>query len=407
VSAPTPRATGWVAHLRAGGTTPWAAFGAEAGVSTGSTSGGSTSGVSTGSTSGGSTSAGSTSGGSTSGGSTSGAWTPGAQQLEVLRRLNELGRPGPALVERVLAADLVGRGRGDLGLVGEPQRRFGTPPVDPADLPTPELLRVVTGLLAEDVVRAGTPTPPAPRRPRWRRVRYRLHGDPWLAVPMREELTRHGYPPGGGRAVTYLIGRDLGSMLVDAWTRRALVDGAAPWPLWLKKLHRADRIPPRADLLRQARWWADRVGADRVRIVTDPALVPDILGVDMPLPAPPVLAADALELARRVSPLVGLFAGPGHREQLMRHGLLPRLAAVPGEPVGVPAPYRGWVEERAAAVHRDLLRGDYAVLGDPALVLGPPPAGVSPSERSVLVLAMRTLLENDPESRTQSVAEGA
>lgn len=372
MTAPSPRALAWVAHLRAGGTTPWALFHADHTEP-----------------------------------AADARPTPGAQQLEVLRRLNELGRPSPGLAERVLRADLVGRGRGDLGLAGEPHGRFGTPPVDPAELPTTELLRAVTGLLAEDVVRAGTPPTSPVRRPRLRRVRYRLHGDPWLAVPMREELTRHGYPPGGGRAVTYLVGRDLGSMLVDAWTRRALLDGAAAWPLWLRKLRRADRIPPRADLLRQARWWADRVGADRVRIVLDPALVPAILGVDLPLPQPPVLAADAVDLARRVSPLVGLFAGPGQREQLMRHGLLPRLVGVAGAPVGVPEGYRDWVQERAAAVHADLLRGDYAVLGDPASVLGAPPAGASPSQRSVLALALRTLLENDPESRTRPVAEGA
>jgi len=375
----------WLAHLRAGGTTPWSAYA----IST----------------------------------DTSHHFDqlddrlPGAQQLEVLRRLNEVGRPSPALVQRVLHADLVGRGRGDLGLVGAVDgagARFGTPPVDPADLPAAELLRVLTGLLAEDVVRAGVPPQPGPRRPRFRRVRYRLHGDPWLAVPMRAELTRCGLPPGGGRAVTYLVGRDLAGMLADAWTRRSLVDGAATWVEWLRKLQTSDRLPPRADLTRQARWWRKRVGAENVRIVTDPALVPQILGVDFPLPHPPVLAADALDLARRVSPLVGLFAGPGRREELMLRGLVPRLVGTPGDPIGVPERFRAWVEERARRVHEELTSGDYAVLGDPDLVLGASqvgatPQGGSPSEPAVLTLALRTLLENDPGSRMDPAAgtEGA
>jgi len=383
----------WLAHLRAGGTTPWSAYTVAAEHVDRL--------------------------GDRADGPGDRGEAPGAQQLEVLRRLNEVGRPSAALVDRVLRADLVGRGRGDLGLAddeaaGDTRFRIGTPPVDPAELSSTELLRVLTGLLAEDVVRAGVPPRPEPRRPRFRRVRYRLHGDPWLAVPMRAELTRRGLPPGGGRAVTYLIGRDLTGMLVDAWTRRALVDGAAPWEEWLRKLRRSDRLPPRADLARQARWWAARVGAENVRIVTDPALMPRILGIDFPLPQPPLLAADALDLARRVSPLVGLFAGPGHREELMLHGLVPRLAATPGHPIGVPARFRDWVEQRARQVHEELTGGDYAVLGDPDLVLGASVPGTtrrgtSPTEPAVLALALRTLLENDPGSRLNRVTgmEGA
>lgn len=361
----------WLAHLRSGGTTPWTEYDADAVSDRADQVAGE---------------------------------TPGAQQLEVLRRLNEIGRPSPTLIDRVLRADLVGRGRGDLGLVGAAAARFGTPPVDPAELSLTDLFRVLTGLLAEDVVAAGVPPLPRERRPRFRRVRYRLHGDPWLAVPMRTELIRQGYPMGGGRAVTYLVGRDLAGMLADAWSRRALVNGAAEWEEWLRKLRRSDRLPPRADLTRQARWWAARVGTENVRIVTDPALVPEILGVDLPLPGPPRVSADVLDLARRVSPVVGLFAGVGHREELMVRGLLPRLSGAGGAPLGVPERFRRWVERRAAMVHAELRSGDYAVLGDPDLVLGrggDGHEGTSPSEPAVFALALRTLLENDPGSRVE------
>ena len=53
------RAWGWVAHLRDGGTTPWQAWKGQ--------------------------------------GESRGRYLPGAQQLELLRRLNQAGRPSAAL----------------------------------------------------------------------------------------------------------------------------------------------------------------------------------------------------------------------------------------------------------------------------------------------------------------------
>ena len=109
------RAWAWIAHLRAGGTTPWRSW-------------------------------------SSTDAARRGPYLPGAQQLELLRRLNLAGRPSPTLVERVLAASAPGRGRPDLELVGvDEDRRFGPPAVDPAELPDDELLRVATGLLALDL----------------------------------------------------------------------------------------------------------------------------------------------------------------------------------------------------------------------------------------------------------------
>jgi len=361
----------WLAHLRAGGTTPWAAYAldpARANHDLGEDH-------------------------------ATRPVTPGAQQLEVLRRLNALGRVSPALADRVLRADLAGRGHGLLGLAGEDHRRFGTPPVDPAALPLRELLRVVIGLLAEDVVTTGVPPLPPAHRPRLRRVRYRLSGDPWLAVPAREDLVRRGYPQGGGRAVTFLVGRDLSTMLADAWTWRSLVNGTPAWNVWLNKLRRADRLPARADLARQARWWAQRVGGHNVRIVTDPALLPQIFRVDT-VAQPPTLSADAVELARLVAPMVSLHAG-GERRELMLRGLVPRLTGAAGAPLAVPERWQEWVAGQARLVHRELTSGDYAVLGDPDLILGRSADGGAPSEPAVLTLALRTLLENDPDSRVE------
>ena len=364
----------WLAHLRAGGTTPWAQYDAAEAERP--------------------------------------ADSPpvevpitGAQQLEVLRRLNELGRVSPTLADRVLHADLTGRGHGLLGLVGVERGRFGTPPVDPADLPYWELMRVVVGLVAEDVVSAGVaPLPPA-RRPRMRRVRYLLEGDRWLTVPARDDLERRGYPRGGDRAVAFVVGRAMPSMLADLWTWRSLVADVPGWETWLGRLQRSDTLPEDADLAGLARRWADQVGSEQVRVVTDPALLPRILHVGS-VAQPPRLSADAIELARSVGPMVGLLAGDARRELMLR-GLAPRLARLPGAPLRVPEEVAPWVAEQAARVHRQLSEGHYPVLGDPALVLASPTgsrtsaAGASPSEPAVLTLGLRILLENDPDSRME------
>jgi len=369
----------WLAHLRAGGTTPWAQYALTEPQQRAS-------------------------------GEAGPILHTGAQQLEVLRRLNELGRVSPALAERVLRADLTGRGHAVLGLVGEDQGRFGTPPVDPAELPHWELLRVVVGLLAEDVVRAGVPPLPPARRTRLRRVRYRLAGDPWLAAAARPDLEQRGFPQGGAGAVAFVVGRDLPGMLTDLWTWRSLVNDAPPWESWLARLHRADELPAEADLAREAGRWAELVGMEQVRIVVEPALLPHILRAGT-VAQPPRLSADAVELARAVGPMVGLFAGDA-RPELMVRGLVPRLASMPGTPLSVPERWQPWVDEQADRVRREVSGGHYAVLGNPDLILpatGPTSGPVGdpsrtegvPSEPAVLALALRILLENDPDSRVE------
>ena len=164
------RAWGWVAHLRSGGTTPWRDW--------------------------------------TSQGERNGRALPGAQQLEVLRRLNQLSTPiDPTLVDRVLGASAPGRGRPDLLLAGvAPSSRFGPPPVDPGDLAVEELLRILSGLLADELAAHEPPAPRVPAFVRPWRTRYRLLGDPWLTDPARAELIARGRPPGGGAAAPWSSG---------------------------------------------------------------------------------------------------------------------------------------------------------------------------------------------------------
>ncbi|MEJ7833579.1 MAG: hypothetical protein WKF79_11735 [Nocardioides sp.] len=353
------RAWGWVAHLRSGGTTPWAAWSDE--------------------------------------GATGGRLLPGAQQLELLRRLNEVAAPTPRLVERVLTASAPGRGTPDLELVGAvSESRFGPRAVDPVRLPDGELVRVAAGLIADDVVAAGLPDRRSATFVRPWRDRYRLVGDPWLADPVRAELVRRGRPPGGRGVVVYVVGADLATMLVDAWSARSLGGGAPPWRDWLDPYARRRHVPQRADLVRAAAPWAERLGPDRVQIVLDRSVLPRFLGVRRPLPARPLLAADAVDLSRRVGGVLGLLVLPDLRAQLLTETLLPRLREAPGSPLGVPAEFAGWVRERAARMRDDLLVAGYAVHGDPDALLPPPGGdqGSDPVDAGVLAIALRLLLDH-------------
>lgn len=356
------RAWGWVAHLRAGGTTAWTEWAEPA--------------------------------------EPGGRVVPGAQQLELVRRLNAAGTPEVSLVERVLTASAPGRGRPDLELAGgvEP-RAFGPPPVDPGGLAADELLRVATSLLAEDVVATDAPPRPTPSRTRPWRTRYRIVGDPEIADPVRTQLIQRGRPPGGRGSVILVTGSRVDRMLVDAWTARCFDEGAPAWSDWLVALEHRDRVPRAVDVVRTARAWSERVGPDRVRIVLDPARLPRLVGVRRGLaPALPV-SADASDLARRVAGGLRLLVPREQRQTLLRDTLRPLLSARPGPPLGVPARHRDWLLRRGGQMRDDLRRAGYPVHGDLAALLpdGPVADGaggaITPSDDGTLALAIGFLLD--------------
>ncbi|GAB6986614.1 hypothetical protein [Nocardioides pyridinolyticus] len=350
------RAWGWVAHLRDGGTTPWRDW--------------------------------------TDEGEPRGRVLPGAQQLELLRRLNEAGRPTPDLATRVLDASAPGRGRPDLELAGAVERlEFGPPPVDPADLPDDELLRVAASVIADEVVAAGLPDAGRVPPPRFWRTRYRLVGDPMIANPMRDALIAQGRPPGGSGSLVLVVGTDVGAMVAHAWTARSLAEGGSTWREWLTPYTRGRALPRRVDLLRTAREWTEHVGRERVTVVLDPALVPKLVGARR-LPVPDELPADAADLARRVGQVLGLLAVPDRKRALVQQTLLPRLAGRGGAPLVVPEEHHDWLHDRAVRMRDGLLRAGYAVQGDPDSLLPVARDGApEPSDAAVLALALRLMLE--------------
>lgn len=369
------RAWSWVAHLRAGGTTPWLEWRGAAPAT-----------------------------------ERAGAYLPAAQQLELLRRLNAAplgghGGPSASLAERVLTASAPGRGRPDLELVGVlTPSAFGPAPIDPSELPEDELLRVATMLIAEDVVTAGEPAVTA-RRTRVLRRRYRILGDPELADPVREALVADGRPPAGRAAEIAVMGTDTGRMMTDAWTARCFGGGAPPWPQWYAAQVRRGALPPRVDLAGVAEVWARRVGHGRIHIVLDPRALPSVVGGRRGLGVIARrldLSADAVELARRTAPVLGLLVSPEARARLLRSRLRSWLEAYPGPPVVVPPRHRAWLAGRASDLRDRVVAGDYAVHGDLA-VLAPVhrPGVVAPSENGVLALAMQVLLADRSHQRAE------
>ena len=352
------RAWGWTAHLRAGGSTPWSQW---AGA-----------------------------------GAPAGSYLPGAQQLELLRRLNAAGRVPAHVATRVLEASAAGRGLPDLPLAGGAQPRpYGPLPVDPADLPDDELLRVASSVIADDVVAAGVPEPVRRGLPRpWRR-RYRLAGDPVLAEPRSADLLTRGHRSPGRYSPVLVLGTDLGQMLVDAWTARSIDEGTDPWRQWIDRAARADNPPERVDLVRTAAHWREEAGPRRVRVVLDLDELPGLVGENRALDAGRGLSADAVDLVRRVGLVVGVLAVPAERRALVRANLLPRLVDAPGEPLVLPERHSRAVRAMANRQRDDLIEGGYAVVGRPDSLLPVERPGVTePAAAGVLALALHLLLEN-------------
>lgn len=332
---------------------------------------------------------------------------PGAQQLALLRRLNEAatatGRTVPtATADLVLAAGVSGRGRGELALLGASEpAKFGARPVDPDALPDDELLRVAAALIADDI--AASAAGPEPDRSLVERVRevrrpwvrsFLVLGVQWRAEYVRDGLGAQGHRPGGRRPTAYLLADDLGAVLADAWTARAFDQGGPTWSDFVRNCASFGNLPPRADLPRMARSAVHKYGAGRVTVVLDHAALARELGVRS-LQRPPRLGAHAIDLVRRVGDPLGLLVDHEDRPALLRAALGPRLDGLGGPVPTVPPRWESWLSTQAERTRHDLAAAGYPVLGDlDRLVPGPLPADpVLPADADVLGLALGLLLD--------------
>ena len=241
-------------------------------------------------------------------------------------------RPGAAtLAERVLAASAPGRGRPDLELVGAvPPSRFGPRPGRPR---RPPRRRAGPGRHR-----------PARRGPRRRRARRPSRaagagcralaaaptawsGDPWLADPLRAELVARGRPPGGRAPRGPGAGHRPRARCSPTPGRRAASTRAAPaWREWLDAAgHAAPAAAARRPASPRPRPGPSRVGAAGSGWSLDPTGCRRLVGVPPGAAAPPTLAADATELARRVAAALGLLVAAPPRGTSCSRMLLPRL----------------------------------------------------------------------------------
>jgi len=362
-----------LAHLRAGGVTPWSQWHGSA--------------------------------------EPNGPFLPGAQQLELLRRVNQRGPVEHDLAERILSASAPGRGRPDLELLGaEVPSKFGPRPVDPSNLPADELIRVATSVLADQIVATGLPAPAPERlirptgraivRPRTFRRSYRLLGDPWIVDPIRANLGRRGYPSGGVRPLVLIVGARLDLMLSHTFTTRCFEGGVSAWGPWLRDLKRTDRLAARVDLAAVAKRWAEREGTNRIRIVTDQDRIAPLVRTKVSL-GRPMIAPEAVELTRRLGTVLGLLVEPPLRARLLRDTLGPHVRQRRlGDPIfAIPAEHQEWVRDQARRMQNALHRGGYAVEGSLDALLpdfdrpGHRPGAAGRQDDEVLALAIELMRE--------------
>ncbi len=195
-----------------------------------------------------------------------------------------------------------------------------------------------------------------------------------------------------------MVGTDVGSMLVDLWTHRALGEGVAPYEIWWRRTTGRDRLPGRLDLEQILARGLATQGVVGVHLVTDPAQAAGAAGLGRPLPPQRPLAATAVDLGRRVVAALRPAAPPETRRALVSEVLRPRLATVDGPPPVVPARHRAWTDAQATRLVARLARdGDrYPVSGSLELLLPGDRPGVEVIRpRDTLATGIGLLLAGD------------
>jgi hypothetical protein len=345
---------------------------------------------------------------------------PGAAQLELLRLLVETagGPLDPDLALRVLRRPAPGRGAVDLplGWPGEGQvtadgfHHRSAPPTDPGSIDTQEVLRVAAGVVADVLLESpdtATTAPPArlarldgrslvPRRGPsvW------VEGPPRSAAAVRAELAAVGTRLHRGR-LRWRGGRTLPDEvlvvvpplergLLEVWEDRSVAGAARRWELWVQELEGSGRLPPSLRSRTVAKFWAERIGAERVRVLVRP-------GQD----AAGDLTALEVDVVRRVNAVLLL-----HRHEAERAPLASRLAAQLqglGREIGltgpevlrVPPAQLRWLRAWSARITDGLSAAGYPVEGDLASLRPRPPAEDdvwSLDPREVLALMAALLL---------------
>ncbi len=333
---------GWADHLRAGGTTTWSAWREQPQPTAPPV-----------------------------------APRPDAVHLELVRRLNlAADRPAPGLADRVLSTASPGRGLVDVPLEWPPApRTYGSPAMDPEQLPEEELIRLAVGVIAH--LLPGLPRPAATvatqRWPLpWRR-RFQVHGSPATATAVRRGLLAQGLVESDWRPTHVVIARPVEVMMAEHWAVNCRRGGILKWSTQWRREQAAGRLPAAIDVVAIAGRLAGRPREPVHVVVAHDAQQAAETAARL-LGARSFVLGGAGELAesdlhRRVNRLTALTAGPDAVRDLAA-----RFSAVlterdlvpdPPPPPAVPPGAEGWAREQALATATRIRTAGYAVHGDP------------------------------------------
>ncbi len=303
---------------------------------------------------------------------------PGGAQLEVVRRLDKELGAFDELADLIFATAGPGRGRVDVPLPGGPAG-FGFLPTEPDALPADELIRIIRGalvtLLTRDVPPARQPDRSwSPRLP-WRRSVVVL-GAPLTAAALRAELREHGIREGGRRPTCVVVGGPLDQLMAERWSARVSAGGEMRWQRMWETAVAQDRLPPGIQLGTLANGLVEQFGAAHVHVVlaADPeaacATAGAVLGLDLALPSPrPGSGLLATDLLRGLNALLVMKVGEDGRDRIADQ-VWPELAGVEARTaLAAPRGRVGWARTTAEAMAEELRSGDYAVHGDPGIVV--------------------------------------
>lgn len=301
---------------------------------------------------------------------------PGGAQLEVVRRLDKDIPAFDRLADLVLGTAGPGRGRVDVPLPGGPTG-FGFPPVEPDELPADELLRIVRGSLVTLLTR-DLPEPPEVDRP-WRRPWRRsavVLGAPLTAAALRAELGARGIHEGGRRPTCVVLGGPLDQLMAERWSARVSAGGGMRWQRMWETAVAQDRLPPGIQLGAVARGLAAQFGPANVHVVlaSDAAAAHaragELLGLDLaPLAPSPGTGLLATDLLRALNPLLVMSVGDDGRD-VIADQVWPGLAGVePATELAAPPGRAAWARTTAEVMADELSSGDYAVHGDPGVLV--------------------------------------
>jgi hypothetical protein len=308
---------------------------------------------------------------------------PSATHLELVRRINQVagGTAVPGLVDLVLTTPAPGRGRVDVPLTwpeGPDGPRFGTPPLEPDEVPADELVRLAVGVLARQLPRLPAPAP-APDLTRWPvawRRRFRLYGSPGTVAGVRQALLAQGLVESDWRPVHIVLGRPLEAMMAEHWAAATALGGHLRWTTLWRRAEATMTLPPRLDVVGIAGHLAAR------RRPREPVhLVVARETDEVSLHVAKLLRTRAFDLRggsdaartdllRRLNRLTGVAHGPGQVRRLattLSETLEGSTARVPT--IAVPPGARRWARRNAATAIERLDResgsAGYAVHGDP------------------------------------------